>query len=74
MPTEDWIRALEDGRLVKFTNQDLPGGGSFITAQIEKHEVVYSIMLDKVKNPLTPLCIILEFLITVSFRQTLRLR
>jgi hypothetical protein len=38
---------------VKFTNQDLPGGGSFITAQIEKHEVVYSIMLDKVKNPLS---------------------
>ena len=53
MPTEDWIRALEDGRLVKFANQDLPGGGSFITAQIEKHEVVYSIMLDKVKNPLS---------------------
>jgi hypothetical protein len=53
MPTEDWIKTLEDGRLVKFTNQELPGGGSFITAQIEKSEVVYSIVLEKVKNPLS---------------------
>jgi hypothetical protein len=53
MPTEDWIKALEDGRLVKFTNQELPGGGSFITAQIEKSEVVYSIVVEKVKNPLS---------------------
>ncbi len=53
MPTEDWIKALEDGRLVKFTNQELPGGGSFNTAQIEKSEVVYSIVLEKVKNPLS---------------------
>ncbi len=53
MPTEDWIKTLEDGRKVKFTNQELPGSGSFITAQIEKSEVVYSIVLDKVKNPLS---------------------
>ncbi len=49
MPDEEWIRRLEDGRLVKFTNQTLPGGRSFITAQIEKNEVVYSIVADNVK-------------------------
>jgi len=52
MPTEEWIRTLEDGRLVKFTNQTLPGGRSFITAQIEKSEVVYSIVADNV-NPMS---------------------
>lgn len=49
MSDEEWIRTLEDGRLVKFTNQTLPGGRSFITAQIEKNEVVYSIVADDVK-------------------------
>jgi hypothetical protein len=53
MPIEEWIKTLEDGRRVKFTNQELPGSGSFITAQFEKNEVVYSIVLDKVRNPLS---------------------
>jgi hypothetical protein len=53
MPIEEWVKTLEDGRRVKFTNQELPGNGSFITAQVEKNEVVYSIVLDKVKNPLS---------------------
>lgn len=53
MPIEDWIKTLEDGRRVKFTNQTLPGAGSFITAQIEKNEVVYSIVVDKVTDPLS---------------------
>jgi hypothetical protein len=53
MPIEEWIKALEDGRLVKFTNEKLPGGGSFITAQIEKNEVVYSIVVDNIRNPLS---------------------
>ncbi len=52
MPIEEWVKTLEDGRRVKFTNQELPGNGSFITAQIEKSEVVYSIVLDKLKSPL----------------------
>ncbi len=52
MPIEEWIKALEDGRKVKFTNQTLPEAGSFITAQIEKSEVVYSIVVDKVTSPL----------------------
>jgi hypothetical protein len=53
MPSEEWIKTLEDGRRVKFTNQTLPGVGSFITAQIEKNEVVYSIVVDKVTDPLS---------------------
>lgn len=38
---------------MKFTNQELPDGGSFITAQIEKREVVYSIVADDATNPLS---------------------
>jgi len=53
MPIEEWVKTLEDDRRVKFTNQELPGNGSFITAQVEKNEVVYSIVLDKLKNPLS---------------------
>jgi hypothetical protein len=52
MPTEEWIKTIEDGRLVKFTNQTLPGFGAFVTAQIEKSEIVYSIVVDDAKNPL----------------------
>jgi hypothetical protein len=53
MPFHEWIKTLEDGRKVKFTNETIGGYGSFITAQIEKNEVVYSIMLEKEKNPLS---------------------
>jgi hypothetical protein len=53
MPNEEWIKSLEDGRKVKFTYQELPEDGAFITAQIEGNEVVYSIVLVKVGNPLS---------------------
>jgi len=53
MPFKEWVKTLEDGRRVKFTNQELTGNGSFITAQVEKNEVVYSIVLDQAKNPLS---------------------
>jgi hypothetical protein len=53
MPIEEWIRTLEDGRLVKFTNQTLQDVGAFITAQIEKNEIVYSIVLDDIKKPMS---------------------
>ena len=45
MQDEEWIRTLDDGRMVKFTYQDLPEQGVFITAQIAGHEVVYSVLL-----------------------------
>jgi hypothetical protein len=53
MPDEEWIKKLEDGRKVKFIYQELPEDGAFITAQIERNEVVYSVVLTKAKNPLS---------------------
>ncbi len=53
MPDEEWIKALEDGRKVKFIYQELPEDGAFITAQIEGNEVVYSVVLTKAGNPLS---------------------
>jgi hypothetical protein len=52
MLDEEWIKTLEDGRRVKFTNQELLEV-TFITAQIEGNKVVYSIILAKAQNPLS---------------------
>jgi hypothetical protein len=52
MPNDEWIRALADGRRVKFTNQEL-ADWVFITAQIEGHKVVYSVVLTSAENPLS---------------------
>jgi hypothetical protein len=51
MRDQQWIKTLDDGRMVKFTYQGLADGGAFITAQIAGNEVVYSIMLTKPRNP-----------------------
>ena len=53
MSDEEWIKTLEDGRRVKFIYQELPENRAFITAQIAGNEVVYSIVLDDVQNPLS---------------------
>jgi hypothetical protein len=53
MRDEEWIKKLEDGRKVKFIYQELPDDGAFITAQIERNEVVYSVILAKARNPLS---------------------
>ena len=53
MRNEEWIKTLEDGRNVKFIYQELPEDGAFITAQIERNEVVYSVVLTKARNPLS---------------------
>jgi hypothetical protein len=53
MPDQEWIRGLADGRRVKFTIQELPDDGVFMTAQIEGNKVVYSIILTKAKDPLS---------------------
>ena len=47
MPEEEWIKILKDGRKVKFIYQELPNKGSFISAQIERHEVVYSVLFTR---------------------------
>jgi hypothetical protein len=53
MAEEEWIKILKDGRKVKFIYQELPEDGAFITAQLERHEVVYSVVLAKAGNPLS---------------------
>ena len=53
MPDEEWVKKLEDGRKVKFIYQELPEDGAFITAQIGRNEVVYSVVLTKARNPLS---------------------
>ena len=53
MPDQEWVNTLADNRKVKFIYQELPEDGAFITAQIAGNEVVYSIILTKVKNPLS---------------------
>ena len=53
MPDREWIRGLADGRRVKFTIQELPDDGVFMTAQIEGNRVVYSIILTEAKHPLS---------------------
>ncbi len=53
MTDEEWTRTLKDGRKVKFIYQELPYDGAFMTAQIERHEVVYSVLLTKANNPLS---------------------
>jgi len=53
MPDEEWIKTLEDGRKVKFIYQELPEDGAFITAQLARNEVVYSVVLTNAGNPLS---------------------
>ena len=50
--TDEWIKTLADRRRVKFTNQELDEN-AFLTAQIEGNKVVYSIVLNSAKNPLS---------------------
>ncbi len=52
-PGEEWIKELEDGRKAKFIYQELPEDGAFMTAQIAGNKVVYSVLIDKAKNPLS---------------------
>jgi hypothetical protein len=50
---DEWIKPLPDGRLVKFTYQEFMEDTAFITAQIAGNEVVYSVIMTKVKKPLS---------------------
>ena len=52
MPSDEWIRTLADGRSVKFSYDQLIDA-TFITAQIEGNEVVYSIPLNKAETNLS---------------------
>jgi hypothetical protein len=50
---DEWTKTLADGRRVKFTNQELRDEWVFITAQVERNKVVYSIILTDEKNSLS---------------------
>ena len=50
---DEWIKRLPDGRRVKFTNQELQGEWVFITAQVERNKIVYSIVLTDAKDSLS---------------------
>jgi len=52
MLNDEWIRTLADGRNVKFSHDELVDA-TFITAQIEGNEVVYSILLKKAEIELS---------------------
>jgi hypothetical protein len=52
MLNDEWIRTLADGRNVKFSHDELIDA-TFITAQIEGNEVVYSILLKKAETKLS---------------------
>ena len=52
MPSDEWIRTFADGRRVKFSDDELMDA-TFITAQIEGNEVVYSILLNKTETELS---------------------
>jgi len=52
MPSDEWIRTFADGRRVKFSDDELMDA-TFITAQIEGNEVVYSILLNKAETNLS---------------------
>ena len=52
MPNDEWMRTLADGRKVKFSQDELIDT-TFVTAQIEGNEVVYSILLSKAETNLS---------------------
>jgi hypothetical protein len=53
MLDEEWIKAREDGRKVKFRYPELPQYGAFTTAQIACNKVIYSIILTDAINALS---------------------
>jgi len=53
MPDDEWVKTLSDGRKVKFTCQEFPVDGAFITAQLAGNEVVYSVVLTQARKPLS---------------------
>ena len=52
MPNDEWIRTLADGTRVKFSHDEVLDA-TFITAQIEGNEVVYSILMNKAEIKLS---------------------
>ena len=48
---DEWTKVISGDRLVKFTYFELATGAAFMTAQIAAHEVVYSIISERIERP-----------------------
>ena len=53
MQYDEWVKTLPDGRMVKFVNQEVTEDSAFLIAQVAGNEVAYSVLLTKVRNPLS---------------------
>jgi len=53
VPDQEWTKTPAGGRSVKFTYQELPEDGAFISAQSAGNQVVYSIVLPRAVAPLS---------------------
>ena len=51
--SDEWIKTLADRRRVKFTNQELQDDWVFITAQVKRNKIVYSIVLTDTEDALS---------------------
>ncbi|MGD1100866.1 MAG: hypothetical protein ABSA59_02275 [Terriglobia bacterium] len=52
MSDDEWIKTFADGKKVKFSHDEVMDS-TFLTAQIEGNEVVYSILLNKAETMLS---------------------
>ena len=48
---DEWTKVISGGRLVKFTYEDFANGVAFMTAQLARHEVVYTVILLQAERP-----------------------
>jgi hypothetical protein len=53
MQSQDWIKTLADGRMVKFSYQEVTEDSAFLIAQVAGNEVAYSVLLTNARNPLS---------------------
>ena len=51
MSDEESVKTIEDGRKVKFIYQELLDDGAFITAQLERNELVHAVVMANARNP-----------------------
>jgi len=52
MSDDEWIKTFADGKKVKFSHDEVMDS-TFLTAQIEGNEVVYSILLSEAETNLS---------------------
>ena len=48
---DEWTKVISGGRLVKFTYEDFATGVAFMTAQLARQEVVYTVILLQAERP-----------------------